>query len=714
MKRKILGILLAVCMAVTGPAAVSAAGIDAAASAEAAIDTDAAVEADAATGMDAMAGAAAVEESASANDNSSAALPDSLSLDGPTTTYVANPYAPAGDTIVPEEKLAGTGEWYEQKMPSTEVDSTDKIGKTIRDYLLQRESTFEIKLALSFPSNKYPQEIYDIADFAVQAIRGEALAHTGLPNEGDYLSYQFGGYSSHWAAKGLSVRDNVMTGTLCLQYNFTLYTTSEEEEAVTEKLGEVMGDLDLDGKSDYEKVKAIHDYICQNVTYDYEHLGNETYKTQYTAYGALIDHTSVCQGYAVLFYSMCLEAGIDARVITGTAVNQEGSERHAWNIVKLGGQYYYVDVTWDDPTNPYDPSYYCWDYFLKGEDTMGRDHFKDPEYKDETFTTAYPTSNSDYVRSYYDDFSDDEPSLVKNSLLLSGQIGVNFYLKLPEIPGCDYTDSYMEFIVNGDTANAEIDRFDPEHRNSDGRLYGFTGHVNSIEMADSIRAIFHYTVDGTEYTKDSEYTVEDYLTQLLSSAETNGEELRTLIQAINDYGYHAQLFLSQYSKKPWTLGTDHVAMKKYYKESYSLTQNDLVAFATQKSLQAADLQSVSLSLTLDTDTAINLYLRPQDNYKGTLSAKLLVGETETPLKVTRTSDGRYRLTISSIAAHLLGQMFSITVTTATGDSTLSVSTLSYAYTCMDANDPARNVMSALYDYYTAAVAYKNVLETQAA
>ena len=138
-------------------------------------------------------------------------------------------------------------------------------------------------------------------------------------------------------------------------------------------------------KSDYEKVVAIYDYICDNVTYDYTNLEDDTYDLKYTAYAALINKTSVCQGYANLLYRMLHEAGIDSRIVTG--IGNGGG--HAWNIVELNNRYYYADATWDAVRMPYE-------YFLKGT-TDFVDHKSDDEFLAETFLEKYPISEKEYV-----------------------------------------------------------------------------------------------------------------------------------------------------------------------------------------------------------------------------------------------------------------------------------------------------------------------------
>ena len=120
------------------------------------------------------------------------------------------------------------------------------------------------------------------------------------------------------------------------------------------------------------------------MTYDYAHLNDSVYRLQYTAYGALIDGTSVCQGYAVLFYRMALQSGVDARVITGLG----NGGPHAWNIVKIGRCYYNLDSTWDAGTTKYR-------YFLRNNQNFS-DHTRDVKYADTDFNTKYPMSSDDY------------------------------------------------------------------------------------------------------------------------------------------------------------------------------------------------------------------------------------------------------------------------------------------------------------------------------
>ena len=77
------------------------------------------------------------------------------------------------------------------------------------------------------------------------------------------------------------------SSTYTVTYTISYYTTLAQEQELTTKVNEALDSLALSGKTDYQKVKAIHDYICDNTDYDYENLENDAHKIKFTAYGAL-------------------------------------------------------------------------------------------------------------------------------------------------------------------------------------------------------------------------------------------------------------------------------------------------------------------------------------------------------------------------------------------------------------------------------------------
>ncbi len=203
--------------------------------------------------------------------------------------------------------------------------------------------------------------------------------HDGTPTGGDYAK---------WHRGKTTYGSSISTSFIQINTTVSYYTTKAQEDELTAKLNQVMKSLNLGIKTEYQKVKAIYDYIASHVVYDYDNLNDDSYMLKYTAYAALINSTSVCQGYSNLFYRMCLMAGLDARIITGG--DTPGVSNHAWNIVRIGGLYYNIDVTWDAPrgSNNYE-------YFLRGQNTF-EEHYRDSEYDTAAFNAKYPMSATDF------------------------------------------------------------------------------------------------------------------------------------------------------------------------------------------------------------------------------------------------------------------------------------------------------------------------------
>lgn len=96
--------------------------------------------------------------------------------------------------------------------------------------------------------------------------------------------------------------------------------------------------------SDYSKMKALHDWMIDNMEYDLNAPNRAS------VYGALVEKRGVCESYARTFKYIIDELGIGNVLITGTSTNNNGvTEDHMWNYVQLNGNWYAIDVTWDDP-----------------------------------------------------------------------------------------------------------------------------------------------------------------------------------------------------------------------------------------------------------------------------------------------------------------------------------------------------------------------------
>ena len=123
--------------------------------------------------------------------------------------------------------------------------------------------------------------------------------------------------------------------------------------------------------SEYEKELRIHDVLVDTLTY-YPSTNS------HNLYGAVVEHSAVCQGYSYAFNYLLRLCGIEAHYVKGSSQGMS----HGWSLVRINDHYYYTDVTWDDPTGgelDNDSVYHV--YFNVTDDFLHRDHeWEAPEY----------------------------------------------------------------------------------------------------------------------------------------------------------------------------------------------------------------------------------------------------------------------------------------------------------------------------------------------
>lgn len=117
----------------------------------------------------------------------------------------------------------------------------------------------------------------------------------------------------------------------------TYITTKEQEEYIDTELKNVTNSIIKSNMSDLEKVKNINDYIINRYNYDYS-------QKSISVYSALTSSLAVCQGYSMTAYKMFNYAGIENRIIVGKIKDTP----HSWNIVKIEGVWYQLDITNND------------------------------------------------------------------------------------------------------------------------------------------------------------------------------------------------------------------------------------------------------------------------------------------------------------------------------------------------------------------------------
>lgn len=220
-----------------------------------------------------------------------------------------------------------------QKEPELVVASREQLAAELQDWISCAQNPVRFRLAAP--------------------LKSQWLRFTGEEVWGEYARRCSATYmeDSGHITLNLEYRDYVRLRAALRTTDFRASLSGEEERVLSlaEKRTRA---LLRPGMSDVEKLLAVHDYLVQHGRYDAGAGGNVA--------DLLGGGSGSCEAYSAALCVMLEIAGIPARLVTGDA---DGP--HAWNMVKLGGTWYHVDATWDDPvlgnsgTQVVSHSYFC-------------------------------------------------------------------------------------------------------------------------------------------------------------------------------------------------------------------------------------------------------------------------------------------------------------------------------------------------------------------
>lgn len=226
------------------------------------------------------------------------------------------------------------------------------LGRTAQEVIGRQVSGLLVKNAVVVPSISADRYAYEQLDMETKAVYDQILQcileHeekvTVSTNDSEVLGrayacmlmdygglfwisgYQYNTYTSFDTVVGLEFQPN---------YIYTADETRELQAEVDAVVEEWMAGISLND-DDYEKVKYVFETLIDRVDYCLDSRDNQNILSVFL-YGE-----TVCQGYADAAQYLLQNLGISCAVVTG---NAEGGN-HAWNMVKLDGDYYYMDVTW--------------------------------------------------------------------------------------------------------------------------------------------------------------------------------------------------------------------------------------------------------------------------------------------------------------------------------------------------------------------------------
>jgi len=291
---------------------------------------------------------------------------------------------PAAEEPEPE---SGTWTWVNPAFPDAQIPDTEPMGMSNAEpqaYDLVTKSQAIEAVREQLKNRTGGQTLWfrhdtEMLKTVLEEIGEEVLKHTGEPDEGDYIL---------WNLKTLkfsySKTFNKYTGNFAYEVSVsaTYLTTAEQEEAVDDAVSAAVSNLGVRYKSDYKKICAVYDYLCDNVTY-LKSTGDNT-KLRSTAYGAIVEKTADSYGFALLAYRMLLELDVDIRIVAGL----KGDEEHGWNIVELNDLYYNMDAALDAGSEEHQ-------WLLKGASTF-TDYYRYMDYETLDFHSKHLMALNDY------------------------------------------------------------------------------------------------------------------------------------------------------------------------------------------------------------------------------------------------------------------------------------------------------------------------------
>jgi len=236
-------------------------------------------------------------------------------------------------------------------------------------------------------------------------------------------------------------KDSGMASAIKPVYTMSGVDLQNARAAFDAKTNELLNGISAD-QSEFDRQVILHDRLAGIIAYD-KTLSNAHIRD---AYGGIVNGLSVCQGYAESLQYLLRQAGIQSFVVTGYSQNQ----LHAWNLVRIDGEYYHTDLTWNDQGEKLFHA-----YFNMNDDYITEDHA--------IYVTAYPVDScekmeSNYFKMKHLDLTDAEAktvSAVADKLKVNGTVA--------------------SFLLTGNMSTAKFAEWFTDHKKELLRESGLTG-----------------------------------------------------------------------------------------------------------------------------------------------------------------------------------------------------------------------------------------------
>ena len=203
-----------------------------------------------------------------------------------------------------------------------------------------------------------------------------------------------------------------------------------------------------------------------------------------------------------------------------------------------------------------------------------------------------------------------EPSFKNISLTIGKQIGLDFWLDLPDSGELTYEDSFITFSIDDKAAReVTLDLSDQTKRDANG-YYGFTFDETSIEMAEPVTATFHYKDGNEEKTIETTYSVQQYFVDFEAQGDDCPQTTVDLVHATANLGYYMQPYLSE--TNGWEFESDYKRMSVYYDvPDIATARQGLSEYGIDSFYDRDSVERLSVSASFDSLTAVNFFITPK-------------------------------------------------------------------------------------------------------
>ncbi|MBE5923263.1 MAG: hypothetical protein E7271_02190 [Lachnospiraceae bacterium] len=268
----------------------------------------------------------------------------------------------------------------EDFVESNIYSNLDELAKRLDEEILKGEESFIV-----YVKNMDVGEIEEI-NHSLNSIYGSGAAYRQIGTVGDSykkVEIQIKRNMNYYVLKAYMDNEPIPEG-------------ETKAKALYEKMTSILDTYIKPGMTDYEKELALHDYIVSHCHYSEQDV-SDVESDIYTAYGALVNEDAVCNGYAEALQMMFTCVGVESCFVVGTA----GDVDHAWNLVKLSGEWYHMDATWDDPL-PDQGDKVMHPYFNVSDEVMASNHtwLRSDYPKAESMTYNYYQYNNQYFETF--------------------------------------------------------------------------------------------------------------------------------------------------------------------------------------------------------------------------------------------------------------------------------------------------------------------------